>query len=158
MGTFGRAFAAVTIAVPLTALLPMPGRADPTGAVENEIRLTLEKWRSTFNDRAERRGCDIFASDLVANYQGAPEQDYSSLCEVLQTAVQDAQTAYHYSLNINEILVYGETAVVRLVWTLEIERNAAPKEIVEESAVDIFRHQADGSWKISRYTADPASP
>jgi steroid delta-isomerase len=158
MGKFGRAFAPSVIAAALTALLATPGWADSTGAAENEIRSALEKWRSAFNDRDERQVCDIFASDLVANYQGAPEHDYSSLCQLLQTAVQDPQTAYHYSLNVNEILVYGDTAVVRLVWTLEIERDAAPKEIVEETAVDIFRHQADGSWKISRYLAYPASP
>ena len=118
----------------------------------------LEKWQSAFNDRDERQVCDIFAPDLVANYQGAPERDYSSLCQLLQTAVQDSEKTYHYSLNVNEILVYGETAVVRLVWTLEIEQDGTPKETVEETAVDIFRHQADGSWKISRYLAYPASP
>ncbi len=159
MGKFGRPLAGSLIAAAaLIALLATPGWADSTEAAESEIRSALEKWRSAFNDRDERQVCDIFASDLVANYQGAPERDYTSLCQLLQAALQDPQTAYHYSLNVNEILVYGETAVVRLVWALEIERNGAPKEIVEETAVDIFRHQAEGSWKISRYLAYPVSP
>jgi ketosteroid isomerase-like protein len=55
--------------------------------------------------------------------------------------------------------VSGGLAVVRLIWTLEIERkDGASKETIEEPGFDIFRHQADGSWKISRYLAYPASP
>ena len=146
------------ITAALVAALELPNWAEAAEAAENEIRSTLEKWRSAFNDRDERQVCDIFAPDLVANYQGAPERDYASLCQLLQTAVQDSEKTYHYSLNVNEILVYGETAVVRLVWTLEIEQDGAPKETVKETAVDIFRYQADGSWKISRYLAYPASP
>ena len=159
MGNFGQVLAgSVMRAAALVALVEMPAWADSTEAAQNEIRLVLEKWRSAFNDRDERQVCDIFAPDLVANYQGAPERDYASLCQLLQTAVQDPEKTYHYLLNVNEILVYGETAVVRLVWTLEIEKDGAPKETVEETAVDIFRHQADGTWKISRYLAYPASP
>jgi ketosteroid isomerase-like protein len=44
------------------------------------------------------------------------------------------------------------------VWILDTEKDGAPKETIEESAVDIFRRQEDGSWKISRYLAYPASP
>ncbi len=145
-------------AAALITALELPSWAESTEAAQNEIRSALEKWQSAFNDRDERQVCDIFAPDLVANYQGAPERDYASLCQLLQTAVQDPEKTYHYSLNVDEILVYDETAVVRLVWTLEIETDGAPKETVEETAVDIFRHQADGSWKISRYLAYPASP
>jgi uncharacterized protein (TIGR02246 family) len=155
VGKIGRTLA---ISATLAGLVEMPAWSDSTPLAENEIRSALESWRAAFNDRDEHRVCDIFAPDLVANYQGAPERDYASLCELLQTAVQDPVTNYHYVLNVNEILVYGETAIVRLVWTLEIEKDGAPKETVEETAVDIFRHQADGSWKISRYLAYPATP
>jgi steroid delta-isomerase len=54
-------------------------------------------------------------------------------------------------------MIYGDAAVVRLVWTLEIEKAGSPTGTIEESAVDIFHRQADGSWKISRYPAYPAS-
>ena len=102
--------------------------------------------------------CDLFAPDLIANYQGQPERNYTSLCQLLQTSLADRERTYHYSLNINEVLVYGDLAVVRLIWTLEIEKDGVSKETIAEPAVDIFRHQADGSWKISRYLAYPASP
>ena len=135
-----------------------PSRGDePTGAAENEIRSAIENWRSAFNARDEDRVCALFAPDLVANYQGEPERDYSSLCEMLRAGVRDPDVTYRYSVEINEIMVYGETAVVRLIWTLEIEKAGSPKETIEEPAVDIFHRQVDGSWKISRYLAYPAS-
>ena len=60
-------------------------------------------------------------------------------------------------MRISEIMVYGETAVVRVVWMLEIDKAGSQKQTIEEPAVDIFRRQADGSWKISRYLAYLAS-
>jgi steroid delta-isomerase len=141
----------------LTAPFDPSGRGEPTGPAENEIRSAIENWRSSFNARDEDRVCALFAPDLVANYQGEPERDYSSLCEMLRAAVRDPYVSYRYSVEINEIVVYAETAVVRLVWALEIEKAGGPKQTIEESAVDIFHRQVDGSWKISRYLAYPAS-
>jgi ketosteroid isomerase-like protein len=145
--------AAAALATPLA-----PAWAVTAETAQNEIRGALEKWRSAFNDRDEQQVCDIFAADVIANYEGEPERDYASLCQMLQTTVRDRERTYRYSLKINDILVYGDTAVVRLVWTLEIDKISAPREIVEEPAVDIFRLQADQSWKISRYFAYASSP
>jgi ketosteroid isomerase-like protein len=151
------AAASVIAATASVASIDAPSAAEDTTTAENAIRSALEKWRSAFNNRNEATVCDLFAEDLIANYQGQPEQDFASLCQLLHTALQSPQTTYHYSLRIDEILVYGEAAVARLVWTLEIERLGAAKEIIEEPAVDILRHQPDGSWKISRYLAYSAS-
>lgn len=145
-------------AAALTGPLSLSSWADSTEAAQHEIRKALENWRSAFNERDQARVCDLFAPDLIANYQGQPQRDYTSLCQLLQTSLQDEQSTYHYSLALNEISVYGETAIVKLAWTLEIDSADKPKEVIEEPAIDIFRHQADGSWKISRYLAYPASP
>jgi steroid delta-isomerase len=141
----------------LTTLLDPSRGAEPAEGIENEIRTAIENWRSAFNARDEERVCDLFAPDLAANYQGEPERDYSSLCEMLRGAVRDPYVTYRYSVEINDIVVSGETGVVRLVWTLEIEKAGTAKQTIEEPAVDIFHHQADGSWKISRYLAYPTS-
>jgi steroid delta-isomerase len=155
---FGRTLVWSALSVALVVLFDAPASAGSTDAAQNEIRSALEKWRSAFNDRDERQVCDLFAPDLIANYQGQPERNYTSLCQLLQTSLADRERTYHYSLNINEVLVYGDLAVARLIWTLEIEKDGASKETIAEPAVDIFRHQADGSWKISRYLAYPAAP
>jgi steroid delta-isomerase len=147
----------IIAAAALTAPLDSSGGAEPTEAAEHEIRSAIENWRSAFNARDEDRVCALFAPDLVANYQGEPERDYASLCEMLRSAMRAPDVAYDYSVQINEIMVYGDTAVVRLVWALEIDKAGSPAQTIEEPAVDIFHRQADGSWKISRYLAYPAS-
>ena len=147
----------IIAAAALTAPLDPTGGAEPTEVAENEIRSAIENWRAAFNARDEDRVCALFASDLVANYQGEPERDYASLCEMLRAAIRDPDVAYRYSVEINETVVYGEAAVVRLVWALEIDKAGSPKQKIEEPAVDIFHRQADGSWKISRYLAYPGS-
>jgi uncharacterized protein (TIGR02246 family) len=157
-GRLQLAAASIIVAGALLELLTPSGRADPTQTAQDEIRSALEDWRSAFNERDHRRVCNLFAPDLVANYQGEPERDYASLCQLLQTSLQDASMTYHYTLKINEIRVYDETAIVRLVWTLEIENTGKGKEVIEEPAIDIFHHQDDGSWKISRYLAYSSSP
>ena len=152
---------AIIAAAALTAPFDPSGGGEPmgaaAGAAENEIRSAIENWRSAFNARDEDRVCALFAPDLVANYQHEPERDYASLCEMLRMALRDPDTAYRYSVEINEIMVYGVTAVVRLVWALEIDKAGSPKQTIEEQAVDIFHRQSNGSWKISRYLAYPAS-
>jgi len=147
----------IIAAAALTAPFDPSGGGEPTGAAENEIRSAIENWRSAFNARDEDRVCALFAPDLVANYQGEPERDYASLCEMLRAAVRAPDVIYRYSVEINEIVVYGETAVVRLVWALEIEKAGSPRQTIEEPAVDIFHRRADGTWKISRYLAYPAA-
>ena len=43
---------------------------------------------------------------------------------------------------------------MRLIWTLTIRRNdTADETILEEPGMDVFRRQADASWKIVRYIA-----
>src|SRR5438552_13052992 len=110
-------FAATAVAAILPGTL---GWADPAETAQNAIRAALEDWRTAFNDRDQRRVCDLFAADLIANYQGQPERNHASLCELLRNSLQDTERTYQYSFKLNEILVYGEAAVVRLVWTLEI--------------------------------------
>lgn len=149
--------ALLVAAAALAAPFEPAGWAQSTEAAQNDIRSALDKWRSAFNDRDGRHVCDLFAPDLIANYQGQPERDFAALCQLLRSSVQDTERTYRYSFHIDEILVFGATAVVRLIWTLEIDKNGAAKDVIEEPAIDIFRQQSDGDWKISRYLAFPAA-
>ncbi len=142
----------------VTAMSETPCGADSAEAARGAIRSALGEWQSAFNDRDEHHVCDLFAADLIANYQGQPERDYASLCQLLQNSVRDPEKSYRYSFDIDEIMVFDATAVVRLIWTLEIQKAGVASDIVKEPAIDIFRRQDDGGWKISRYLAYPAAP
>ena len=130
------------------------GADDDSAAAQNQIRVALEKWKLDFNAGDASQVCALFAPDLISNFRGQPEDTYNSLCANMQSAVTDPAKTYHYDLEIKEILVSGDLAVVRLVWTLKVRpKDGGPAQITREPGMDIFRRQPDGTWKISRYLA-----
>ena len=77
----------------------------------------------------------------------------------MSSSLRDQEKSYHYNLDLKEILVSGDLAAVRLVWTLTVARKEGGViETIEEPGIDIFRRQPDGSWKIARYLAFPIAP
>jgi ketosteroid isomerase-like protein len=128
--------------------------AQPSDAEQAAIREALTKWTADFNARNTQGICSLFSPDLLYDYKGQPERNYRDMCDLLQRSLSDRTTRYSYALAINEILVSGDLAVVRLTWTLRITRNDTPGEAVSrEQGMDVFRKQPDGSWKIVRYIA-----
>jgi steroid delta-isomerase len=123
--------------------------ADPAG----EIRATLTKWTDDFNAGNKNEVCAIFAPDLRYDYRGFPERGYQDICSTLQRSLSDRATRYSYALAIKEILVAGDLAVVRLVWTLTVRARDSAATVSQEPGMDVFRRQPDGRWKIVRYIA-----
>jgi len=131
-----------------------PAWAQSAGADETAIRDALTEWTRAFNAGDTAEVCGLFARDLRYDYRGYPERGFDDICALLQRSLRDRTRQYSYSLEIKEILVSGDLAVVRLVWTLAVKpAGAATGTISQEPGMDIFRRQPDGSWKIVRYIA-----
>lgn len=146
-----RVRAAACLALIVT-LWPAVARAD--GTDETAIRNALERWTQDFNERRADHVCRLFAANLRYDYRGFPERGYQDICRLLQQSLSDRSRHYAYSLRIKEVLVDGDLAVVRLVWTLTIRPADGGGAVVsEEPGMDVFRRQPDGSWKIVRYIA-----
>jgi ketosteroid isomerase-like protein len=128
--------------------------AQPADKAETAIREALAKWTADFNARDAPRICDLFALDLVYDYRGFPERNYEALCGLLRRSLADQSKQFTYALDIKEVMVSGDLAIVRLVWTLRtmLPGVAAAVES-KEPGLDVFRRQPDGSWKIVRYIA-----
>src|SRR5262245_61148117 len=115
------------------------------------IRAALMQWMADFNAGRAEKVCDLFARDLVAQFRSQPERGWDALCDLLKRSLADRGKSYSYALAIKEILVESDLAVVRLTWTLTVRGKDAVETTSVEPGIDIFRRQADGSWKISRY-------
>lgn|SRR5215471_8895996 len=126
--------------------------AQPAGEAEAAIRAALAKWTADFNARDASKICDLFAPDLRYDFRGLPERDYQALCALLRRALADTSKTFTYSLDIKEIIVSEDLAVVRLVWTSKLSADGKTVE-TREPGLDVFRKQPDGSWKIARYIA-----
>ena len=122
----------------------------PAAASEAAIRDTLTRWTDDFNARRADRICDLFATELRYDFRGFPERGYRELCDLLQRSLSDPERRFSYALDIKDIIVSGDLATVRLVWTLTVNTSGAMTR-TQEYGLDLFRRQADGSWKIVRY-------
>jgi ketosteroid isomerase-like protein len=131
-----------------------PATAQARGPAETAITDALTNWTRLFNAGAAEEICGLFAPDLRYDYRGQPERGFEDVCGLLRHSLSDQTKHYLYSLEIKEIIVSGDLAVVRILWTLTVKSAGSEDETVsKEPGMDIFRKHPDGSWKISRYIA-----
>jgi steroid delta-isomerase len=131
--------------------VPVAAFADEADA-ETAIRHALMTWTDAFNARDVDAVCTLFAPGLRYNVEGLPtEQTYKDICDRLHRALTGHEVGYHYTLDIREIIVSGDLAVVRLIWYDTVSRPGVPDVVTPEIGLDVFRRQEDGSWKIIRY-------
>jgi steroid delta-isomerase len=118
------------------------------------IRATLAGWTARFNAGEAAQICDLFAPDLRYQFGAYPERGYDELCALLRRSLADPAKRYRYALEIDEIIVSGDLAVVRLVWTLETRgRDGRLLAREREPGMDVLRRERDGAWTIFRYLA-----
>jgi steroid delta-isomerase len=141
-------------AAAMLALVPAASAEPTAGSAEQAIGNALTEWRLAFNARDTGAVCGLFAPELRYDYRGFPERGFDEVCQLLRGSLADQTRKFSYDLAIKEILVSGDLAAVRLVWTLTVKR---PGQVggtaIFEPGLDIFRRQPDGSWKIVRYIA-----
>jgi ketosteroid isomerase-like protein len=138
----------------LIASFALQTTAQPSDIAQTAIRAALMKWMADFNTGNRQAVCSLFSSDLLHDYRGQPERNFKDVCDLLRRSLSDRTKRYNYSVVIKEILVSGDLAIVRLIWSLKISKIDAPGEIIsEEPGMDVFRKEPDGSWKIIRYIA-----
>lgn len=96
--------------------------------------------------------CGLFAPDTVLSYPGTKDRDFAAMCSHFRDlfAIQDKSFTYAPP-QIEDVIVDGDTVVVRFVWMLTVaDSTGKTLEVVKEKGVDLFRRQPDGSWKIGR--------
>jgi ketosteroid isomerase-like protein len=143
--------AAVSLAF---TLAPTPRSiAQPPESDQGAIRAALAKWTDDFNAGNVEGTCNLFSSDLRYDYRGFPERNYKDICDGLRRSLTDRAKRYAYSLAVKDVLVSGDLATVRLVWTLAVTKPGAPPKVSKEHGIDVFKRQADGTWKIVRFIA-----
>jgi steroid delta-isomerase len=134
-------------------LLGAPACATAQTRAEDAIKSALVTWTEDFNSGKADAVCALFSPELRYDFRGYPERGYADICARLQRSLGDASKHYAYALDIREIMVSGDIAVVRLVWTLTVTLPTGQTVTSVEPGMDVFRKEPDGSWKIIRYLA-----
>ena len=147
----------------LALMAVMPLKAVAEDSAEAAIRSALAQWTQDFNGGNAEKACALFAPDLRYDFRGYPERDYRDICDRMQRSLGDKSKSYSYDLEVREILVSGDIAVVRLVWKLTVTLPNGQQVVSIEPGLDVFRKEPDGAWRIIRYIAyeapeRPATP
>ncbi|MPZ31841.1 MAG: SgcJ/EcaC family oxidoreductase [Rhodospirillales bacterium] len=149
-----RVLAALPAGCWLAAVTVSPAAAQSDAVAEKAIRDALSRWTADFNARDSTRICDLFAPDLRYDFRGSPERDYNAMCNLLRQALSDRSRKFTYSFDIKEIIVSGDIAIVRLVWTSRVTQEGSSQAAeTKEPGLDVFRLQPDGKWRIAHYMA-----
>ena len=85
------------------------------GDAATEVRSALTQWMADFNAGKTERVCELFATDIRADFRGYPTRDHKAVCDLLAKSLTNKTRVFSYALDIKEILVFGDVAVVRLV-------------------------------------------
>lgn len=120
-------------------------------SANEEIIDLLKKWPQDFNAKNIDEVCGLFAPDLVAAYQGAPDRNYEEMCLSLTSILSDKTKTFTYDEPvIEQVIVQGDMAVVRLIWHLTVfDADKKPIESIKERGLDVFKRQKNGRWKIA---------
>ena len=137
----------------LALIAAMPLKALAEDSAEAAIRSALAHWTQDFNGGNAEKACALFAPDLRYDFRGYPERDYRDICDRMQRSLGDKSKSYSYDLEVREILVSGDIAVVRLVWKLTVTPPNGQQVVSIEPGMDVFRKEPDGAWRIIRYIA-----
>ena len=121
------------------------------------IAARLEAFAASFNARDAAGACAIFAPDLISTVRGRGDEGRDAVCKRIAAALAERGTEIRYAPDIQEIIVSGDLAVVRLVWHVSVRRGPTPR-LAKEPGMDVFRRQADGKWAISRFLAFSDAP
>jgi uncharacterized protein (TIGR02246 family) len=118
----------------------------------------LWRWTDAFNARDAAGICDLFAPDLIATVPDDLEGGRDALCAKLAALQARPGLLLHYDRpDIREIIISGDVAVVRLMWTLSTRRGAE-QDVTTEVGIDIFERQPEGRWSISRFISFTLRP
>lgn len=135
---------ALAFALLALAALPAAARADDA----DDIRARLLQWTDDFNAKRIEPVCDLFSKELISTVRGQGDLGYTTRCDILTKSLADPARDFHYEVDIHEVIVSGDLAVVRLTWTLFV----TPMNVTAvEPGMDVFRKEADGAWRIVRY-------
>lgn len=114
------------------------------------IESALRQWPIDFNAENVDAVCGLFAEDVVLVYPDSPDRGHQQFCDQMHRLFDDPTKTFSYEApDISEVLVDGDLATVRLIWTLTVrDSTGRVMETVEENGLDVFKRQPGGGWKI----------
>jgi ketosteroid isomerase-like protein len=132
--------------------------AQPVPPQDNaEFDKLFSDWTKAFNQKNLSAACGLFSTNLVAQYQGYPQKNYTVVCEGFKNVFRDTVKSYQYHYRLNQVYQSGNLAAARITWYLDVyEQNQRVSSSVDEG-LDVLEKNAAGQWKIINYLSYPVA-
>jgi ketosteroid isomerase-like protein len=119
---------------------------------EAAIRARLAQWVQQYNAGDYAGAASIWAPGLVGvPGGGSPDVTYDR--EQANARLASGAPSEKYELQIDEVIVVSDLAVVRDTW-----RAVGPGTKATFRSQEVWERQPDGQWKISRWIDAPKDP
>lgn len=140
----------------LAAALHVPAAAQqtvthgPTADVE-AVRALVIRSGDAFNAKDPDAIIALYSRDVILTYPGIPDQDYATLDAGYREMTNlPAGVTVTTVPAIEEIIVSGDLAVVRVAWnTTTVQAEPARRSTRQLRDMQVWRREADG-WKFFR--------
>lgn len=144
------------------ALTAIPGSAQQA-KTEAASSSTQEKDIATLRSLAIKSGesfnakdpdgiMSLYAPDVLISYPGIPDMGYEDFAKAYAGLRNPTPgVTVKTSPTIEEVLVSGDLGVIRIIWNTTTTETNPPREHTRQMKdLQVWRRQADGSWKLSR--------
>jgi len=145
----------ISITVVSTLLITAKAHANQAKNDTVIFQQLFSDWTEAFNQKDLSRSCALFSKKVVANYQGVPEKNYSSICDGFKKIFEEKDKRYQYRFKLHHVYRSNTLAAVRITWYLNISENDKPISEVQDEGIDIFEKNEQGQWEIVNYIAFP---
>ena len=116
---------------------------------EKEIRRLLKEWTANYNKGDLKKSFEIWAPDLIGWYPGLKTDLTFKESTEIPTSEYPKAT---FELEINEVIIEGNMAVVRDTWQESIQyAKEEDIKLITLRSFEVWKRQTDGKWKIIRW-------
>ena len=93
-----------------------------------------------------------YAKDIVLSYPGLPDLGYDELVQSYREMVKRPPGVTVQTMpTIEEILVSGDLALIRVMWTTTTTNAEPPRQTSRQMKdFQVWRREKDGTWKFAR--------
>jgi uncharacterized protein (TIGR02246 family) len=143
----------------LLALLPLAAAAGAQGAAAPSahardsatVRSLVVRSGEAANAGDPDAVMALYARDVVLSYPGVPDQDYATLARGYREMLRTPGVTLRTTPTFEEILVSGDLAVVRVIWTTTLTQGDPARETTRRMKdLQVWRRESDGTWKFAR--------
>jgi uncharacterized protein (TIGR02246 family) len=144
------------VLIVITALSACQGAPDPAHS-EAEIRTAVQGWAAAFNQEDLEGVLASYSQDLILSYPGEDDMTTREAFRDLYAGTFDRDGgSYTFDAEIEEIDISGDMAFARITWTLTWDPEGADPYVVRsERAMEVWRYEADGVWRLHRWLGFP---